>query len=90
MQECDFGSLGRYEEIASHQKAEELGLIGEKELTHNAGAVSTTPHTYSFEFGCSGKLCKESMYIRYDAAGKDEDNWYCHNIKVTVSVKEKE
>lgn len=37
----------------------------------------------------SGERCASKMYLRFDADGYNEDDWYLHRIRVNVSVTKK-
>lgn len=70
------------------EEAVGIGLVGEYEMGHTKGEANGTPTKYSFEMKVSGEQCKELMYLRYDAEGKDKDTWYRNSLAYEVIVED--
>lgn len=72
------GSAGEYER---EQVEAEFGLLAGGSFESGSSAQD---HQFTWEI--DGDRCAETMYIRYDAHGDYDDDWYRNSISVTVSV----
>ena len=57
------------------------GLIRGSIMTHDSGA-----YDHYIYWNVRGDEIKDTMYIRYDAQGKNEDDWYKNSILVGLTI----
>ncbi|MCH5143126.1 MAG: hypothetical protein J1G07_05420 [Clostridiales bacterium] len=66
--------------------AREHGLVYGTQIEHDPGKANTKPQDHNFNWVITGNNICDTMYIRYDAHGKDDDTWYKNSIKITLKI----
>lgn len=73
------------DEILGNKDPGDPTLLYTHKGEHGSGKKDTSWGTHTFTVPVSVENIIDNLYIRYGASGKDEDNWKCKNIIVTVT-----
>jgi len=76
-------------EMNAYEARENYGMVRGSMFEHGSGKLDKEASTHIIEWYVRGSEITDTMYIRYDAQGTDDDTWYRDSLMVDLVIVQK-